>query len=319
MENERIITSLNEKWLSTEQIKAVIKLENLDRKIGRFSKHEIEIIKERVALHLNENNITMEDFQTRIVDRDRKLPLNRIYPGFFCEIAQYLRGRTVYSVYTVIRRLFHPSSTDFEPFSKIEDQELLRLHSLYPSEWEVISRKMGKYPSHIRERYKTLQRHSSPINKGPWSLKEVKKLKNAVKAVKKRRKEIQDQDQESTQKRFAFWTLVAEMVGRNAHSCSDKWSSMKEKIKTWNWTLKKDRKLVKTIKKLKIDDESEMLWSQLVIKGAPFEGLSVHRLSSRWRTLKKRVDPHQSKSTHQIIDELIKSTKISIESPTPVK
>lgn len=304
-EQEHLIDLFSSRWYSVAELNRIEKESGIKYKRGKFSNAEARVIDEAVQKHIAEHNTTFKEFKEEFFDRRG----HRRLESFFLAAAQQLPGRPVVHVYHYLRRQYHPGNWQGR-WSEDEDEQLKRLFAVYGPQWEMIGEQVGRFHTSCKDRYRVIRQR---FNSGRWSEEEVGLLRQGILAW--RQEKPQD---------CAVWAWIAAKVGtRSWMQCLTKYTTSLEaqmrqghndhqdgKRSMVGWSDEEDLLLIHKIYDLVVEDESEIIWSQLL--DANWKHRTSTCLHRRWLLLRRRV--HRER--HLDMDTILETLMQSIRSPS---
>jgi len=119
-------------------------------KRGAFSPEEVEILKHALCRYVKENGLGEQGLLrliTHYKDNETR--------GAWTKIAEALPDRTVQSCHNLIRNRFHPGNYKGR-WTEEEEKELLALVEEKGRKWQEIAEELGRTPTNVRDKYKSL-------------------------------------------------------------------------------------------------------------------------------------------------------------------
>ncbi|XP_054166191.1 transcription termination factor 1-like [Oppia nitens] len=295
--------------------KKIIKENNIKVIKGKFSKHEINILKENWDKFCEDYNCD-EDMKTRLLGffalsqrytKKERTDFREFMRSsqFLLRLANGLPNRTIYHIYFKARINFH-SLKYLKDLSDDDVNSIRHYHSIYGAKWTKISEKFMSYPMSLKIYYKNnFNKNGEPFDKGKWSPDETKQLLDAMRRVLN----TDDLKQHIYTKSIPFNQIVDEIdINRSYYQIHSHWlAKLRWSIAQWDqledsWTQKDTARLIYCLFKYDFTDELAIDWDEIKEKFANIS--SFNALMKNWRLIKQTVPSFESKSYKQIIDFL---------------
>ncbi|XP_019615820.1 PREDICTED: transcription termination factor 1-like isoform X2 [Branchiostoma belcheri] len=293
--------------LSAEDVQE-LKEKGVTVRFGHFSRQEKAILKKNMESFCEMHGV--EDNRTLLFPHQypEKKNLKKLIheSGMLRHLAQGL-NRPLWNVYTKARYMFsNPEKSG--KFSPEEDKLLLRLYKQHGPRWARISRSMGRFEDHIKQRF--LYMKGKGKNRGAWSAKENKMLIRAVQAVT-------GQEDISNITQNINWQACSDMMNtvRGAKQCYEhwlvliNWLSFQQGSPIWN--PERDAQLIDEIYKSEAEFDYDIDWQDIAKN---MDWLKHHtQARRRFRRLKLRVPDCDRQDMDGILDYLKEDLKKKVQ------
>ncbi|KFP70203.1 Transcription termination factor 1, partial [Acanthisitta chloris] len=247
-------------------------------KFGRFTPKENDQIRNNVDEFLA---ITGIDSAEKLLFTSRypedKATINYLkVKHHFCEKISEGIPRPWRLIYYRARKMFDPNNYKGR-YTKEEKEKLKQYHAMHGNDWKKISEMMSRSNLSVAMKYSEIK---SAINYGPWSTKEIQKLKQAVKEVLRKRLEKEDANALSREDAWIDpnklyqqlpWTEIEAKVGSRYWSqCKQKWNAILANKVSKGLQLSNVMKrlqikinLIKRLHEMDLEDITEVNWEEL--------------------------------------------------------
>ncbi|XP_078685616.1 uncharacterized protein LOC144918586 [Branchiostoma floridae x Branchiostoma belcheri] len=293
--------------LSAEDVQE-LKEKGVTVRFGHFSRREKAILKKNMESFCEMHGV--EDNRTLLFPHQypEKKNLKKLIheSGMFRHLAQGL-NRPLWNVYTKARYMFsNPEKSG--KFSPEDDKLLLRLYKQHGPRWARISRSMGRFEDHIKQRFRNMKGKGK--NRGAWSAKENKMLIRAVQAVT-------GQEDISNVTQNINWQACSDMMNtvRGAKQCYEhwlvllNWLSFQQGSPIWN--PERDAQLIDEIYKSEAEFDYDIDWQDIAKN---MDWLKHHmQARRRFRRLKLRVPDCDRQDMDGILDYLKEDLKKKVQ------
>ncbi|KAI8517826.1 Homeobox protein Nkx-2.1 [Branchiostoma belcheri] len=293
--------------LSAEDVQE-LKEKGVTIRFGHFSRREKAILKKNMESFCEMHGV--EDNRTLLFPHQypEKKNLKKLIheSGMFRHLAQGL-NRPLWNVYTKARYMFsNPEKSG--KFSPEDDKLLLRLYKQHGPRWARISRSMGRFEDHIKQRF--LYMKGKGKNRGAWSAKENKMLIRAVQTVT-------GQEDISNVTQNINWQACSDMMNtvRGAKQCYEhwlvliNWLSFQQGSPIWN--PERDAQLIDEIYKSEAEFDYDIDWQDIAKN---MDWLKHHmQARRRFRRLKLRVPDCDRQDMDGILDYLKEGLKKKVQ------
>lgn len=295
---------LHRHWYRTsKKDRELMKSSGLVWKTGRWSVHEIKVLKRNVKAFMKEHGI--KDIATFVLYTGKHRTKGRQFYTFIGKGIQ----RPLFSIYRKVILVFNVQNY-VGRWTPEMNEELHRLHKIYGNKWATIGKHMGISGRAVSDHFRKVTNRK---NVGLWSEAEEQRLQEAMAEIQRDNGGEHDDLPNSVR-----WEDVAAKVEtRNAVQCLNKWiltlswkQTPQGKIK---WTNLDNLKLIRVLSSLEdVEDEEEVDWQELCRDWPAAH--NVRCLRVRWAALRRDV-PHYHVQTMQENLEYLMTNKV----PTLVK
>uniref|UniRef100_A0A8B9CYT0 Transcription termination factor 1 n=1 Tax=Anser brachyrhynchus TaxID=132585 RepID=A0A8B9CYT0_9AVES len=225
------------------------KKQGIPIKFGRFSQKENDQIRKNI-----------EEFMAITgIDSAEKLLFTSRYPEEKNTINR-LKVRHLFSegiprawrlIYYRARKMFDSNNYKGR-YTKEEKEKLKKYHALHGNDWKKISEMMSRSSLSVAMKYSEIK---SPINYGPWSKEETRKLMRAVEEVFMKGMEPEDANSVSSSEKSRRNLLIE----REKLFQKLPWNEIEAKVGTRYWRQCKQKWLYE----MKVEDADEVNWEEL--------------------------------------------------------
>nr|XP_013049436.1 transcription termination factor 1 [Anser cygnoides] len=298
------------------------KKQGIPIKFGRFSQKENDQIRKNIEEFMAITGIDSAEkllFTSRYPEE--KNTINRLkVRHLFCEKLAEGIPRAWRLIYYRARKMFDSNNYKGR-YTKEEKEKLKKYHALHGNDWKKISEMMSRSSLSVAMKYSEIK---SPINYGPWSKEETRKLMRAVEEVFMKGMEPEDANSVSSSEKSRRnlliereklfqklpWNEIEAKVGtRYWRQCKQKWTSILTSKITKGQQLYRGTRglqvkinLIKRLYEMKVEDADEVNWEELsdIVGGVPKD-----YVRARYYKLKVSHVPFwQKKTFSEIIDYL---------------
>ncbi|PVV04446.1 hypothetical protein BB560_001055 [Smittium megazygosporum] len=211
--------SVNEKWLSSNNLKKLRQTKGVEYLKGRFTRIENEKINaaiSEVCRSKGWSRKTMEQFLFQKNPNDQEE-----YSGVWKQICKSIPNRPLQAIYHHIKRSFNPKNYQGS-WTKEQDKKLAFWVERLGPRWEIIGRGIGRTGTNCRDRWRNIKQGDNR-QVGRWTQEEKINLEKAVAGARKEAG-IVPFEIEFGEEIGVSWERVAEIVKtRNASQCRGKW------------------------------------------------------------------------------------------------
>jgi hypothetical protein len=257
---------------------------------GKYSAQEDCILEAELERVIQEKGWTLEEGLETLLNGQRKS--KQISWRFWKKIAQCLPHRHWRSVWAHCRVRFNPRNY-LGNWTPEEEQQLHELVKVRGHDWRFIGDQLGRLPGACKDKWRQIEKQDQ-WKEGTWTKEEESKLLQIIEEI------YGGIPPRGTQ---ISWTTVAKRLGtRNYTQCQTKWYSLNPYLEKDPslWTEDDNKILILKLWKLRPNDESEIIISQLSKKW------SYNIIHNRYKMLIRQVPDYRILSIPQILQELRK-------------
>ncbi|ORX41469.1 hypothetical protein BCR36DRAFT_416786 [Piromyces finnis] len=263
--HENAPSELTSKWRKYENLKNTGL--SIVMKKGPFSNEEKDILKKAVESYLEMHNIDKSLVLCLIFKRqykDNNILDMKKHKDFWKYVSQSLPNRSTEASYKCVTRMYHPDNFNGK-FTEKDDQEILRLYSIYGPSWKKIGEMIGRMGTAVKDRYNSIQTKSF-TGYGNWTKEEDKLFKEIVNDLHSKNKFVDGMP--------LFTEVSKRMKTRSPKQCYDHWAFTRkdfvEGIK-YPLTMIDRRNYLEKLSKLFVQDETNVDWKLVSDSSKPWK------------------------------------------------
>jgi transposase-like protein len=291
-------------------------LKRTDVKSGRFTTAEKQALRAAVLEFAASKGFSTEDFSWLVVPGQGKRQVEgKETMGIWKEVAKALPNRTIKAVAAAGLRLFHPDAHRGR-WTPEEDDRLLDMVQERGNKWSEIAPVLGRTPDACRDRWKEVKLGAEKA-KGPWTVEEEQRLKEAVEDYLQTRKEIEEREtgsigSGSTRSPASFsrrhvrddvdWDVISRRVKtRSGLQCLLKWYDQlcPSMVERGEWGVGDDRRMLRALWAAQPRGEFAVNWAGLVGER------TASQARRRWRLMIKAVPDCREKEFGELLESLV--------------
>ncbi|PVU92479.1 hypothetical protein BB561_003783 [Smittium simulii] len=291
------ILSVNEKWLSSNNLKKLRQIYGVSYLKGRFTPNENKIINAIITHLCNDKGWSKETLEQFLFQKNPND--HEEYTGVWTQICKSIPNRPLQAMYHHIKRMFNPKNHQGN-WTPDQDEKLAFWYERLGPRWEIIGRRIGRTGTNCRDRWRNIKQGNNRQT-GRWSPDEKKNLLLSVLKVRKENG-FDPPTINFGEDIGVSWELVsAHVQTRNASQCRGKWISFASissskfpelnqnsvsTISMESWPSSADLALVNSAQKIHSIKCFKVSWKSLVadLTNSGFS-FSINQLKSRWTYL----------------------------------